>query len=100
MEILDFKNVVSNFESQLKTEFEFEVQEKNYSAYSFGSGLAAYKIKGKMFRLIFDGKDNIVALEKSDSHQSYPNCTWESLFYAKPKEFLEKATAEIKAICK
>ncbi len=96
MEVLDFKDIISKFESQLKTDYEFELQEKSYLPYSFGSGFAAYRIKGNIFRVSFDGRDNIVELEKSENHQKYPNCNWKSLFYAKPNEFLEKANAGIK----
>ena len=96
MEVLDFNDIIAQFESQLKNEFEFEVQEKNYSAYSFGSGFVAYRIKGNIYRVIYNGKENIVELEKSDFHQKYPNCNWKSLFYAKPNEFFERVTAEIK----
>lgn len=96
METLEFNEIISKFELQLKTNFEFELQEKSYLPYSFGSGIAAYRIKGNIYRLSYDGKDNIVELEKSENHQKYPNCNWKSLFYAKPNEFLEKANDEIK----
>lgn len=96
MDILDFNEIIKKFELQLKSDYEFELQEKSYLPYSFGSGFAAYRIKGNIYRVSFDGRDNIVELEKSEKHQKYPNCNWESLLSANPNEFLKKANAVIK----
>lgn len=96
MEVLDFNTLISMFELQIKTNYEFELQEKSYLPYSFGSGFAAYRIKGNIYRVSYDGRDNIVELEKSEKHQKYPSCNWKSLLFSKPIEFLEKADASIK----
>lgn len=93
MNALNFTEIILKFEAQIKVDF--ELLENNYSAYLFGSGFAAYRIKGKIFKIIFEGRDNMIEVVKSEKHQKYPNCNWSRFFSGSSKEFLENINVEI-----
>lgn len=98
MQITNYLELKDHFEEQLKDNFQFELLELHYLPYSFGSGMTAYRIKGKIFKIIFDGKDNLVECMVSASHDNYIRATWTTIFTGSPIDFIDKGTIELKNI--
>lgn len=87
MSLPEFKEI---FENKLKTRTGFELLEYHYLWYSFGSGLLAYRINGFNYRLIFDGKEKELTVERSDAHEKY---------YGKPgKKIFSQWTLDVDGI--
>lgn len=97
METIDYLELKDRFEKQLKDDFQFELLELHYAPYSFGSGMTAYRIKGRIFKIIFDGKDNLVEFMVSASHDKYTNANWTTIFTGSPMDFIDKGTTELKS---
>jgi hypothetical protein len=68
MTLPEFKDIL---ETTLKARTTFELLEYHYQWYCFGSGLIAYRINGFNFRLIFDGKEKELTVERSGPHEKY-----------------------------
>ena len=98
METINYLELKDSFEEQLKADFQFELLELHYAPYSFGSGMTAYRIKGRIFKIIFDGKDNLVEFMVSASHDKYTNAKWTTIFTGSPMDFIDKGTTQLKNI--
>ena len=85
---MDFLKISEAFEQQIIAKFKFELLELHYSPYSFGSGTVAYRINGKLVKIIFDGRDAIIEIILSAKHDKYPNGTWTNIFTGTVEEFL------------
>ncbi len=92
----DYLELTEQFETQLSADLKFELLEIHYTPYSFGSGMSAYKIKGCIVKIIFDGRDNIIELLTSVKHLKYPSSDWTTIFTGKPTEFIDKGLTELK----
>ncbi len=57
--MLHFLEIKSQFESSVSDN---ELLELCYVPYAFGGGLVAYRIKGKIVKLNFDGKDEWITI--------------------------------------
>lgn len=84
---MDFLELKKQFENKIKSDF--ELLELHYVPYSFGSGMTAYKIKGKFIKVIYDGKDDHVELLISAKHDNYTNATWTPLYSGISSDFIE-----------
>ena len=91
----DFLELKGQFEAQLSADLKFELLELHYAPFSFGSGMAAYRIKGRMVKIIFDGKDNKIKLLISAKHLKYPSSTWATIFSGTPTDFLDNGLTEL-----
>ena len=85
---MEFLKISEAFEQQIIQEFKFELLELHYARYSFGSGMVAYRIQGKLVKIIFEGRDAIVEIILSAKHDKYPNGTWTTIFTGTTEEFL------------
>lgn len=92
----DFLEFKGQFEAQLSVDLKFELLELHYAPFSFGSGMIAYKIKGRVVKLIFDGKDNIIELWISPKHLKYPGLGLTRIFSGTPTDFLDNGLTELK----
>ena len=92
----DYLELKGQFEAQLSADLKFELLELHYAPYSFGSGMTAYRIKGRVVKIIFDGKDNIIELLISAKHLKYPSSVWTTIFSGPPTDFLDKGLTELK----
>jgi len=88
METINYLEIKELFEAQFQDELQFEVLEHHYAPYSFGSGMTAYRIKGRIFKIIFDVKDNLLEFMVSASHEKYSSSNWITIFAGKPTDFL------------
>ena len=77
MPFQEFKN---SLEKKLNTKTKFELLEFHYQPYHFGSGVLAYKINGINYRFSFNGKDNLLSIEQSKSHEKYSDSNWTIVF--------------------
>jgi hypothetical protein len=84
------------FEAQLSADLKFELLELHYAPYSFGSGMTAYRIKGRVVKIIFDGKDNIIELMISVKHLKYPQSDFTTIFSGNITDFLNNGLTELK----
>jgi len=84
---MNFLELKEQFESNLTNDF--EVLELHYVPYSFGSGLAAYRIRGQIIKIVYDGKDNQVQLLISARHNKYPNASYTTIYEGLPTDFVE-----------
>jgi len=98
METINYLELKYRFEAQIKDDFQFELLELHYTPYSFGSGMTAYRIAGRVFKIIFDGKDNLVEFMVSASHDKYIRANWTTIFTGSPMDFIDKGTTELKNI--
>ena len=83
----EFNHIISKFENDIKTIYKFDILEKEHNENAFGSGYATYKIKEKIFRIVYDGRDFKFDIQKLDNKN-----IWKSIFYGDADDFLEKAT--------
>ena len=89
----DSKNRTMNF-LELKGQFEnrltddFELLELHYSPYSFGSGFAAYRVKGQIVKVIYDAKDDQVELQVSEKHAKYSDASLTTVYTGLPADFI------------
>ena len=95
---MNFLQLKDEFESKLNENYDFEILELHYLPYSFGSGMIAYRIKGRIIKIIFDGRENEVQLIGSKPHDKYPNCSWTTVFTGLPSEFIEIAAAKLNSL--
>jgi hypothetical protein len=95
---MNFLELKEKFESNLIDNFNFELLELHYAPYAFGSGMTAYRIKGRIFRINYDGKDNLVQFLTSLPHEKYPNASWSTIFSGLPKEFIDIAIAKLNSL--
>ncbi len=92
----NYLELKGKFEAQLSADLKFELLELHYAPYSFGSGMTAYRIKGRVVKIIFDGKDNIIELLISAKHLKYPSSGWTTIFSGTPTDFLDNGLTELK----
>lgn len=92
----DFLELKRQFEVGLSADLKFELLELHYAPYSFGSGMTAYRIKGQLVQIIFDGKDNVIELLISAKHLKYPSSTWTTIFSGTPTDFLDNGLTKLK----
>lgn len=92
---MNFLELKEQFENKLTGDFKFELLDLHYSPYAFGSGMMAYRIKGKIIKVIFDGRGNEVQLVTSLPHDKYPNGSWTTIFTGVPTDFIENGVAKI-----
>lgn len=76
---MNFEDFRKDIESKLNQIAEFELQEFHFEPHSFGNGILAYRIKGRIHKFVFDGRENELIWLISKSHQKY--------FGTKLKEF-------------
>lgn len=67
---------------------DFELLELHYAPYSFGSGLIAYRIKGQIVKVIYDGKDDQVELQVSERHAKYSDASLRTVYSGLPEDFI------------
>jgi hypothetical protein len=68
---MNFENFRKDIESKLNKIAEFELQEFHFEPHSFGNGIIAYRIKGRIHKFIFDGRESELTWLISKSHQKY-----------------------------
>ena len=83
MKNLEFKDQLEN-----KISNDFELLELHHAPYSFGSGMMAYRIKGQIVKVVYDGKDDQVELMVSEKHARYPDASWTTIFAGLPTDFI------------
>ena len=76
---MNFEDFRKDIENKLNQIAEFELQEFHFEPHSFGSGVLAYRIKGRIHKFIFDGRESELTWLISKSHQK--------LFRTNLKEF-------------
>jgi hypothetical protein len=83
---------------EMKTEFEviianhakFELLELWYVPYAFGSGFAAYRVKNKNLKILYDGKEFAMIVFIYPPHIEYPSKKEIEIFYDSYKELVKK----------
>jgi hypothetical protein len=84
---LEFLEIISDFEKQIKKDLKYELLEMHYVPYSFGSGFVAYRINGRIVKIIFDGKDNLIESKISSRHERYPAKSVNTFFSGAGSDF-------------
>ena len=98
METIDFLEIKDQLESQLKNDFKFELLELQYAPYAFGNGMIAYRIKGRIVKIIYDGRDNQIELMVSTNHVKYDRAEWTTIFSGIPTDIISIGIKELKNI--
>ncbi len=93
---MNFLELKEQFENKLTNDF--ELLELHYAPYAFGSGMTAYRIKGRIVKLIYDGRDNDIQLLASSNHDKYPNASWTTVFTGHPIDFIENGIIKLASI--
>lgn len=93
---MNFLELTKQFEDIVRNDFELELLENHYMPYSFGSGTIVYRIRGRLVKLIYDGKDFIARLLISAKHTKYPNSDWTEVFSGSSLELLDVAGNNLK----
>ncbi|WP_417364485.1 hypothetical protein [Galbibacter sp.] len=68
---MNFEGFRKDIESKLNHIAEFELQEFHFEPHSFGNGILAYRIKGRIHKFVFDGRENELTWFSSKPHQKY-----------------------------
>lgn len=68
---MNFEDFRKDIENKLNQIAEFELQEFHFEPHSFGNGILAYQIKGRMHKFIFNGRESELTWLTSKSHQKY-----------------------------
>ena len=68
---MNFEEFRHDLENKLKAIYRIELIEFHFQPLSFGSGVLAYRIEGKIHKFIFDGRDNQLSWLISQKHQNY-----------------------------
>jgi len=91
-----FLKFTEQFETALKTDYQLDLLELHYVPYAFGSGMTAYRIKGSIVKVIFDGKDNQAELLISAKHIKYPGSDLTNIFLGNPFDLLTLGISKLK----
>ncbi len=90
---MDFLELKEIFENKLKNDC--ELLEFHFAPYSFGSGMTAYRIKGQIIKVIYDGKENQVELLVSAKHDKYSNASWTTIYSGVSTDFIENGLLKL-----
>lgn len=93
--LMNFLELKEEFEHKLKEYYKLELLDFYYSPYSFGSGMAAYRIKGRVIKVVYDGKDNEVKLLLSKLHDKYPHASWNTIYIESPSHLIENGIIKL-----
>ena len=93
---MDFLELKKQFENKLKTDF--ELLELHFAPYAFGSGMTAYRIKGQIIKIIYDGKVDQVELLISAKHEKYSNASWTKIYTGFPTDFIENGLLKLSTL--
>lgn len=69
---MNFQDFKIEIENNLRNKIEFELIEFHYLGYAFGNGHLVYSIKGRVYAVIYDGKENNLIIERGKPHDKYP----------------------------
>ncbi len=95
---MNFLELKEQFERKLNDDYMFELLELHYAPHAFGSGMTAYRIKGRIVKLIYDGRDNDIQLLVSSNHDKYPNVSWTTVFTGHPIDFIKNGIIKLASI--
>ena len=73
---MNFEDFRRDIEKKLESIVKYELQEFHFEPQSFGNGILSYKIKGKIHKFIFDGRENQLTWLISKSHNKYFGATY------------------------
>jgi hypothetical protein len=65
----------------IESSFEIDLLELQYYPYTFGSGVVVYRIKGSNVKLVYDGKEDVLSVYKTEKHVKYPTDNWTSIYW-------------------
>jgi hypothetical protein len=86
---MNFPDAINNIERQLSNiSLPYELLELHYIPYDFGSGLAAYRIKGYNIQFVFDSKENSFEVLRSEKHEKYTSSQWSSVYLGTYDNFI------------
>ena len=77
---MNFENFRIDLETKLNSIAEFELMEFHYLHYCFGSGILAYRIKGRIHKFVYDGQYNILTWLISKENQKYSDAKFTEYF--------------------
>ena len=76
---MDFEYFRKDIELKLSTLTKFELQEYHFEPINFGSGILVYRIKGRIHKFVFDGKENELIWLIGNSHRKEKEADWTEL---------------------
>ena len=88
---MNFLEFSSSLNQKIKQRVETTLLEVHYKDYLFGSGFYAFRVRGKIIKLNFDGKERYLILEISKKHDDYPARSSYYQLYAGTMEKLDDA---------
>jgi hypothetical protein len=68
---VNFEDFRKDIENKLNQITKFELQEFHFEPSSFGNGILVYRVKGRIHKFIFDGREFELTWLISNSHQKY-----------------------------
>lgn len=90
---MNFLEIKEQFE--MKQTNKFDLLELHYTPYSFGSGLIAYNIKGRIVKIIHEGREGQIELLVSEKHAKYPEAKLTTIFTGVPVEFFASGMTKL-----
>lgn len=76
---MNFEEFRIELELELSRNVEFELQEFQYHPQSFGNGLVAYRISGRIFKIEYEGRERELCILVSEPHQKYIGASFTEL---------------------
>jgi hypothetical protein len=76
---------------------EFNLLELRYVPYAFGSGLAAYQVKGRSLKILYNGKDFVMIVSIYPPQVKYPSKEETEIFHDSFSELVNKLPEILKS---
>ena len=90
---MNFLDIKERFEINLTNKF--DLLELQYIPYSFGSGLIAYNINGRIVKIIHEGREGQIELMVSEKHAKYPEAKLTTIFTGVHVEFFASGMTKL-----
>jgi|SRR5580693_4451369 hypothetical protein len=94
---MTFLEMKSEFEVIIGQYTEFKLLELWYVPYAFGSGFAAYHVKGRNLKVLYDGKDFVMKVSIYPPHVKYPSKEETEIFYDSFNELIKRLPEILKS---
>ena len=87
----------SEFEVIIGQHAEFKLLELRYVPYAFGSGFAAYHVKDRNLKILYDGKDFVMKVSINPPRVKYPSKEETEIFYDSFDKLIKKLPEILKS---
>src|SRR4051812_19080963 len=96
MNILEMKSLIETNLSGIQ--LPAQLLDLRYSPHCFGNGVIAYRIKGYNLKFVYDGKEFLFSVLRTEKHERYPSDQWTSIYEGTFTAFLDNFQSILSSI--